>query len=67
MAIDGEALSTRLAHQALSLDDMSGELVRLSEAYADLMRRHKALVSRLEEVEETGSPAAPVDEKPPHY
>lgn len=64
-----DKLEELVAHQALALDDMSGELRLLHEAHSDLMRRHKALVSRLEAVEDTSSAGegAPRYEKPPHY
>lgn len=63
-----EKLEELLAHQSLSLDEMSDEVLRLREDHADLARRHKALVNRLEEFEEAaGGPASMVQEKPPHY
>lgn len=64
-----DRLEELLAHQALTLDEMSSELLRVNAAHEDLLRRHKALVNRLEAVEETGGPAgsASAYEKPPHY
>lgn len=63
-----EKLEELLAHQSLSLDEMSGEVLRLREDHADLARRHKALVNRLEEFEDAaGGSASPLQEKPPHY
>ena len=63
-----ERLEELLAHQALALEEMSGELLRLREEHADLARRHKALVTRLEAFEDaTGGNAEPQYEKPPHY
>lgn len=75
MAHDTDALNKRLerleelvAHQAVTLEEMSGELLRLHEAHSDLTRRHKALVGRLEEFEDTSTGSdAPRYEKPPHY
>ena len=63
-----ERLEELLAHQALTLEEVSGELLRLREEHADLARRHKALVTRLEEFEDAaGGDAPPRYEKPPHY
>ena len=62
-----DKLEELLAHQALTLDEMSGEVARLHEAHGDLMRRHKALIERLMAVEESGEGDAPHYQKPPHY
>ena len=57
-----------MAHQALTIEELSAELLRLAEAQADLARRHKALVTRLEEFEDAaGGHGPPRYEKPPHY
>ena len=74
MKNDDDALSARLdkleelvAHQVLTLEEVSSELLRLNKAHEDLMRRHKALIARLEDVEDTHGEAAPTQQKPPHY
>lgn len=62
-----EKLEELLAHQSRTLDDVSGELVKLRDAHEDLARRHKALVTRLQEFEDAADDTAPRYEKPPHY
>lgn len=63
-----EKLEELSAHQSLSLDEISGELVRLKKEHLDLARRHKALVARLEAFEEAAeADGLPHHEKPPHY
>ena len=65
-----DRLEEQLAHQSLTIDEMSGELLRLNSAHEELMRRHKALVTRLEEFEDAGPGGALNHEahaKPPHY
>jgi uncharacterized coiled-coil protein SlyX len=66
-----EKLEELVAHQAKMLDEMSEEVLRAHDNGAQIERRHKALLVRLQMLEE--SSAAPsgagagLDEKPPHY
>lgn len=66
-----DRLEELLAHQAKTLDDIGDELLRANNAYDRLERRHKALLARLQILEESaagGTPGrAPEGEKPPHY
>lgn len=64
-----DRLEELLAHQAKTLDELGDELLRANDAYQQLERRHKALLARLQLLEEsaTGGTGTPEDEKPPHY
>ena len=63
-----DKLEMLVAHQAVTLDEMSQELLRAHDAQAQLERRHKALLSRLQDVEDNSAEGgAPRHEKPPHY
>lgn len=63
------ALEEMLTHQARTLDEVSEQLHLAEQAREKLDRKQKALLERVQEVEDTGSGGAPSlqDEKPPHY
>lgn len=63
------ALEEMLTHQAQTLDEVSDQLHLAEQARETLARKQKALLERVQEVEDTGSGGAPSlqDEKPPHY
>ncbi|MBT5518403.1 MAG: SlyX family protein [Rhodobiaceae bacterium] len=62
-------LEERLTHQTQTLDEMSEQLHLAEQARETLHRNQKALLERVQEVEDTGPQGAPSlqDEKPPHY
>lgn len=62
-------LEERLTHQTQTLDEMSEQLHLAEQARETLNRNQKALLERVQEVEDTGPQEAPSlqDEKPPHY
>ena len=60
------ALEEMAAHQALAIEEMSGELAALAADLRSLKGRFDALLQRLSALEEASGDAPPVT-KPPHW
>ncbi len=62
------ALEEMLTHQARAIEELSAQLHQAEQARTTLEQHQKALLERLQQVEDT-QPASTslLDEKPPHY
>ena len=62
-----EKLEELVAHQALAIEELGDQLYAANEARDMLAKHQKALLHRIQEVEETHSGGPSAHEKPPHY